>query len=180
MRYPHEFSGGQRQRIGIARAIALKPKLIIADEPVSALDVSIRGEIINLMSDLQRRFGLTYLFISHDLTIVQHVSNRVSVMYLGKLMETLPASFIGEALHPYTQALISSIPIPDPKIKKKREILSGDIPSPMDLPSGCPFHPRCKYAQGICRDKEPVFEAYKEECFAACHFIKDMTPLHIG
>jgi oligopeptide/dipeptide ABC transporter ATP-binding protein len=176
-RYPHEFSGGQRQRIGIARAIALKPKLIIADEPVSALDVSIRGEIINLLADLQQQFGLTYLFISHDLTVIEHVSNRIAVMYLGKLMELFPASRIGEALHPYTQALMSAIPIPDPKAKKKRIILSGDVPSPLQIPSGCPFHPRCKYAQEICKNKVPGYEQYRDECFAACHFIHEMTPL---
>jgi len=176
-RYPHEFSGGQRQRIGIARAIALKPKLIIADEPVSALDVSIRGEIINLLADLQEKFGLTYLFISHDLTVVEHVSSRIAVMYLGKLMEVFPASKIVNASHPYTQALISAIPIPDPKAKKKRIVLAGDVPSPLSLPSGCPFHPRCRYAQNVCREKEPAFESYKEGCFAACHFIREMTPL---
>ena len=176
-RYPHEFSGGQRQRIGIARAIALKPKLIIADEPVSALDVSIRGEIINLLADLQQQFGLTYLFISHDLTVIEHVSNRIAVMYLGKLMELFPASRISEALHPYTQALMSAIPIPDPTVKKKRILLSSDVPSPVHIPSGCPFHPRCRYAQLVCKEKEPVYEAYREECFAACHFICEMTPL---
>lgn len=176
-RYPHEFSGGQRQRIGIARALALKPKLVIADEPVSALDVSIRGDIINLLSDLQDQFGLTYLFISHDLNIVEHISTRIAVMYLGKIMEIFPASKISEALHPYTQALISAIPIPDPAAKKKRIILAGDVPSPINLPKGCPFHPRCKYAMDICSEKEPAFELYKEACFAACHFIKEMRPL---
>lgn len=176
-RYPHEFSGGQRQRIGIARAIALRPKLIIADEPVSALDVSIRGEIINLLADLQDQFGLTYLFISHDLTVVEHVSSRIVVMYLGKIMELFPASSIGEALHPYTQALISAVPIPDPKAKKRRIVLKSDVPSPIHIPSGCPFHPRCRYAQDICSQKVPVYEPYREECSAACHFINEMVPL---
>lgn len=176
-RYPHEFSGGQRQRIGIARAIALKPKLIIADEPVSALDVSIRGEIINLLSDLQEKFGLTYLFISHDLNLVEHISNRVVVMYLGKIMEIFPAEALGSALHPYTQALISAVPVPDPKAKKKRIILSSDVPSPIEIPSGCPFHPRCIYAKDICREKEPAFEPYKNGFLAACHFIREMKPV---
>ena len=179
-RYPHEFSGGQRQRIGIARAIALKPKLVIADEPVSALDVSIRGEIINLLSDLQEKFGLTYLFISHDLTIVEHVSSRIAVMYLGKIMEMFPSALAAEALHPYTQALISAVPVPDPSVKKSRIILSGDVPSPINMPGGCPFHPRCKYAQDICRDREPLFEPYRDGCFAACHFINDMKPFESG
>lgn len=176
-RYPHEFSGGQRQRVGIARALALKPKLVIADEPVSALDVSIRGEIINLLSDLQEKFGLTYLFISHDLTVVEHISNRIAVMYLGKIMELFPAPSISEALHPYTQALISAVPIPDPKAKKQRIILKGDVPSPISMPKGCPFHPRCKYAKDICRNVEPAYESYRDECFAACHFINEMRCL---
>ncbi len=179
-KYPHEFSGGQRQRIGIARALALKPKLIIADEPVSALDVSIRGEIINILSDLQEKMGLTYLFISHDLTVVLHISDRIAVMYLGKLMELFPVAQIGAAHHPYTEALISAIPIPDPRAKKERIILKGDVPSSLELPSGCPFHPRCKYAQNICRDKEPPFEQYKDQCFAACHFIREMVPLEMN
>jgi len=176
-RYPHEFSGGQRQRVGIARALALKPKLVIADEPVSALDVSIRGEIINLLSDLQEKFGLTYLFISHDLTVVEHISNRIAVMYLGKIMELFPAPSISEALHPYTQALISAVPIPDPRAKKQRIILEGDVPSPISMPKGCPFHPRCKYAKDICRNTEPAYESYRDECFAACHFIREMRCL---
>ncbi len=176
-RYPHEFSGGQRQRVGIARAIALKPKLIVADEPVSALDVSIRGEIINLLMDLQSEFGLAYLFISHDLTLVEHVSERIIVMYLGKIMETFPSSAISEALHPYTQALISAVPIPDPRAKRGRIILSGDVPSPIEMPKGCPFNPRCMYAKDICREREPVFEEYRGGRFAACHFIKEMRCL---
>lgn len=176
-RYPHEFSGGQRQRIGIARSLALKPKLIIADEPVSALDVSIRGGIINLFLDLQEHFGLTYLFISHDLTVVEHISDRIAVMYLGKLMELFPAAKLGSALHPYTQALISAIPVPDPSVKKKRILLSSDVPSPIHLPMGCPFHPRCKYSKEICYEREPQFGSYESDCYAACHFIKEMKPL---
>jgi oligopeptide transport system ATP-binding protein len=176
-KYPHEFSGGQRQRIGIARAIALNPKLIIADEPVSALDVSIRGEIINLLNDIQQKFGLTYLFIAHDLTIVVHTSTRIAVMYLGKIMELLPSDKIGEALHPYTQALMSAIPIPDPASQKKRIMLKGDVPSPLHLPSGCVFHPRCRFAQERCRQEIPVFEKYTDDCYGACHFIREMVPV---
>lgn len=176
-KYPHEFSGGQRQRIGIARAIALNPKLIIADEPVSALDVSIRGEIINLLNDLQEKFGLTYLFIAHDLTIVVHTSTRIAVMYLGKIMELLPSGKIGEALHPYTQALMSAIPIPDPTAQKKRIMLKGDVPSSLHLPQGCVFHPRCRFAQEKCRQEIPVFEKYKDDCYGACHFIREMVPV---
>lgn len=176
-KYPHEFSGGQRQRICVARAIALNPKLIVADEPVSALDVSIRGEIINLLEDLQAELGLTYLFISHDLTVVTHISNRIAVMYLGKLMEIFPSDIIDNALHPYTQALISAIPIPDPTVKKKRIVLSGDIPSPINLPSGCVFHTRCGYAKDICRNKVPEFKQYAEGCSVACHLINEMKPL---
>lgn len=176
-KYPHEFSGGQRQRVGIARALALTPRLIIADEPVSALDVSIRGEIINLMSELQKKFSLTYLFISHDLKVVEHASHSVAVMYLGKLMESFPADELGSARHPYTTALVSAVPLPDPTVKKRRIMLSGDVPSPIELPRGCVFHPRCRFAQDICREKEPLFEDYRQNCKAACHFINEMVPL---
>lgn len=176
-KYPHEFSGGQRQRVGIARAIALNPKLIIADEPVSALDVSIRGEIINLLSDIQEKFELTYLFIAHDLAVVVHSSTRIAVMYLGKLMEVMPSDRIGQALHPYTQALMSAVPVPDPKVKRERIVLKGDVPSPLHLPHGCVFHPRCTFAQSLCRERIPTFEKYKVDCYAACHFVKEMTPL---
>ena len=177
VKYPHEFSGGQRQRVGIARALALTPKIIVADEPVSALDVSIRGEIINLLADLQEKLSLTYLFISHDLKVVEHASHRVAVMYLGKLMELFPATELDEARHPYTTALVSAIPVPDPTVHKRRIVLKGDVPSPVTLPSGCPFHPRCRFAKDVCREKEPSFEKYRDGCKAACHFIHEMKPL---
>lgn len=175
-KYPHEFSGGQRQRVGIARALALTPKIIVADEPVSALDVSIRGEIINLLAELQEKLSLTYLFISHDLKVVEHASHRVAVMYLGKLMELFPATGLSEARHPYTTALVSAIPIPDPAVHKRHIVLTGDVPSPVQLPSGCPFHPRCRFAQDVCREKEPIFESHEDGCKAACHFIQEMKP----
>jgi oligopeptide/dipeptide ABC transporter ATP-binding protein len=173
-KYPHEFSGGQRQRVGIARALALQPKFIVADEPVSALDVSIRGEIINLMAQLQQRMGLTYLFISHDLKVVEHASHRVAVMYLGKLMELFPAAELDKARHPYTTALVSAIPVPDPKAEKQRIVLKGDVPSPIELPSGCVFHPRCRFAQERCRKEIPPFEEYRPGYKAACHYIEEM------
>lgn len=169
-RYPHEFSGGQRQRIGIARAIAARPKLIVADEPVSALDVSIQAQILNLMNELQEDMGLTYLFISHDLGVIRHISDRIAVMYLGRIVEIADKkSLFANPLHPYTQALISSVPIPNPDKKKERIVLSGDVPSPANPPVGCAFHPRCRYAMDICKTVRPVQLALEQDHTVACH-----------
>jgi len=175
-RYPHEFSGGQRQRIGIARALALNPRLVIADEPVSALDVSVQAQVINLLEELQVQFNLTYLFIAHDLSVVYHISNRIAVMYVGKIMEVGEAEEVYQRpRHPYTEALMSAVPVIDPDVKPERILLQGDVPNPANAPSGCTFHPRCQYAKKICSQEEPPLEDIGDEHYVACHFADDFS-----
>lgn len=175
-RYPHEFSGGQRQRIGIARALALGPQLIVADEPISALDVSIQAQVLNLLEDIQEEFGLTYLFIAHNLSVVKHISDRVAVMYLGKIVELARTEeLFDNPKHPYTEALMSAVPVPDPDYDVERILLEGDVPGPINPPSGCYFHPRCRYARDVCRTETPLYRPVGSEHFVTCHLSESLN-----